>query len=426
MNQAPVISRVLIVPGLPASTDGSLQNVNFQSISVGLIIDDARPVWGECVVDSRHQEAGVYSSYDADLAITALRQRVVPLLEGRSLDDFQALMASVDAFRETAVITRQPSEEQSGVISRRGFLTGKLQSDLSREQITVTRPFHPAIRYGVSQALLSALAWVRGQTLTEVIAAEYNLPLSLSPPSLHLDIGADELTPDASILSNPIQSLGYSLSGHNPRKQFGPNGERLQRFVRQLTNLLDSVTEPSYCPALHLDVSGGLGQLFDNDAGRILGVLYGLEQVAKPYQLRVTDPVLLADPQMQRALMRQLMDYTRMRRLNLELAASKSINTLADVEAYVEAGAAHMLELSFSRLGSVHQVIQAIRTCHHRKVAVLLRDNFATAVATPPLACHVALAAQPALIAATWKSRERQDLTVLYDEMARTLAWLTR
>lgn len=400
MSQSPIVSRVLIVPGL-------LQNGRFQSISMGLVIDEDRVVWGELQPD-----------FDDPLAF--LREKIAPIFEERPLTAFQAMMDELEGVEETAVITRQTPKEQPASVSRRRFLTGNLTTAakpaLVTERVTVTRPARPTLRYGISQIILSALALARGQTVAETIAAEYELPLRHTPAPLHLDIEAGQTAPNTAVLSSPIQSLGYRISGQNPKEQLGANGERLQRFVRQLTNLLDSVTEPSYRPTLHLSVGGSLGQIFDNDAGRILGALYGLEQAAKPYQLRVADPVLLANPQKQRELMRQLMDYGRMRRMNIQLVASESINSLADAAAFIDAGAAHMLELTLPRLGAVSQTIKAVQACQQGNMAVLLRDEGGdTAVA-------LALVAKPALLATNWTARGNQEINRVFSEMARTLA----
>ncbi|NHZ72723.1 MAG: hypothetical protein GWP17_06540, partial [Aquificales bacterium] len=205
--------------------------------------------------------------------------------------------------------------------------------------------------------------------------------------------------------------------------QLGTNGERLQQFIRQLAELITRVGHSSYQPTIHLDAAGSLGQLFDNDAGRVLGALYGLEQAAKPYQLRVVDPVLLDAQEAQIELMCQLMEYVRMRRMNVQLAASTGINSLADVEAFVQAEAVHLLTLSMPDLGSIHQVIEAIMICQKGKTAtsttnILLEGPAETAV-------HVALAAQPDLLAASAGPHGRRALSTVHDEMTRTLVWLT-
>ena len=365
MSQPPVISRILIVPGLPASSGRSQQSVNVESISVGLVINKAQVTWGELRTDPE--------------TLAEMQQKIVPLLDGRSLESCQTVLDELDALTGTAVIsspTPQPTAEKpASAISRRGFLFGKIESDStadSSQQIRMERPLPATIRSSVSQLILTALATAHDETVAERIAAEYALPLRPAPVPIHLDINIADPLPDVSFLTHAIQSLGYTI---NDVAQLGPDGTNLQRFIRQLTNLLAQVTEPDYRPIIHLDVGGTLGQLFDHNAGRMLGALYGLEQVAAPFPLRVVDAALLPDATAQVALMRQLMDYVRLRGMMLQLAANQPIQSLADVQVCVDGGAAHLLELSLSRLGSVQQTIRAIQSCQKRGVAVLLRDE---------------------------------------------------
>lgn len=55
-----------------------------------------------------------------------------------------------------------------------------------------------------------------------------------------------------------------------------------------------------------------------------------------------------------------------MRRMNVQLAASARINSLANVEAFVQAKAAHWLALFMPHMGSIHQVVETIFTCPAR------------------------------------------------------------
>lgn len=409
MSQIAVISRVLIVPGLPAPADKSLQNVNFQSISIGLAVDDAYVVWGEY-----HPDSG-----SAD-PLAALQEKIVPVLEGRPLAAFREIMDVLDGLTETAVLTHPVRSSPSGSVSRRGFLTGNLTAEpaVEYEEVVVERPLSPALRYCVSQILLTAQAQAQQKSAAECIAAAYNPDHSWQPAfiPLHLEIDAAAATPDAAILSSHIASLGYKISAHNPQSQLGTNGERLQRFIRQLTTLIERVTAPDYRPTIHLNVTGGLGQLFDQNIGRILGAVYGLEQAAKPYPLRITDPALLENSAQQIKFNRQLIDYIRMRGMKTEIAVSDPIQSLADVAQFIEVGAAHLIELVPSRLGTVQQSIQAIQICRQAQIGVLLCQT------TDPFASQLALAVQPDLIMAFWEPNS-QNIAKIYNEMARTIAW---
>ncbi len=408
MSQAPVLSRVLIVPGLPTPTDESLANTNFRSISIGLVIDDSRVVWD----DYRPEVNGVDS-------LALLQEKVIPVLEGRPLTAFREMLAELDALTETAVLKRPRPQTPSGSISRRGFLTGKVETAVKTEQVVLERPLPPPLLACLSQLLLTALAETRHATITELIAAEYHFPLQSTLVPIHLDITDQELPP-AAILTEHVQALGYRITSHNPQAQLGPNGENLQRFIRQLTGLLGQVTQADYRPAIHLDVNGGLGALFENNIGRILGTIYGLEQAAQPYPLRITDPLLTDDANQQIKLMGQLMDYLRLRGMKTELATNSPIQTLADVTRFAESRAAHMLELSLTHLGSVQHSIEAVRICQQSKLACLLRDGPAS------FTSQFALATRPGYVMATWEPNNPASLDQIYREMTRTITFLTQ
>jgi methylaspartate ammonia-lyase len=409
MSQTPLISRVLIVPGLPAPTDESLANTNFRSISIGLVIDNNRVVWGDYQPEANGANP-----------LTLLQEKVSPVFEGRPLIAFREMLAELDELTETAVLTRPRPQPPSGSVSRRGFLTGKMETAVKTEQVVVERPLPPPLLASLSQLLLTALADTRHVTITELIAAESNFPFRPTLVPIHLDITDQELPLDTAVLSNHIQALGYRITSHDPQAQLGPNGEKLQRFIRQLTSLLGQVTQADYRPAIHLDVNGGLGALFENNIGRILGAVYGLEQAAQPYPLRITDPLLTDDANQQIKWMGQLMDYLRLRGMKTELAANSPIQSLADVTRFAESRAAHMLVLSLTRLGNIKHSIEAVRICQQSQLACLLRDGPAS------FTSQFALATQPNYIMAAWEPNNPASLAQIYREMTRTITFFTQ
>jgi methylaspartate ammonia-lyase len=333
-------------------------------------------------------------------------------------------MDDLDALTETAAINHPIPHPQLDSASRRRFLTGKLDVDpaTKTELVAVERPLSPSLRYGLSQALLTALAAVREVTLTELIAVEFNLPFQPALTPMHLDINGAAPAPDASVLSKHIQSLGYRIGVGNPKERLGSDGAKLQRFIRELTDLIERVTEPDYRPAIHLDVAGGLGQIYEDNVGRILGALYGLEQAAQPYPLCISDPVSTDDPDKQIEIRQQLLDFIRLRGMRIRLGVRSPLRSLADVQRFAATGAAHLLELSLPQLGTIQQSIRAIHICRQAGMAVLLRDDGNA----PQFACHASLAAQPDLLAVSWDAHERRNLDQMYAEMARTVAWINR
>jgi methylaspartate ammonia-lyase len=118
--------------------------------------------------------------------------------------------------------------------------------------------------------------------------------------------------------------------------------------------------------------------------------------------------------------MGQLMDYLRLRGMKTELAANSPLQSLADVNRFAESHAAHMLELSLTRLGSAQHSIQAIQICRQSQLAVLLRDG------RSPFAGQFALATQPNYVMAAWEPDNPASLDQLYREMTRTITFFTQ
>ncbi|HEX6385984.1 MAG TPA: hypothetical protein VF177_15040 [Anaerolineae bacterium] len=433
MPELPLISTVLTVPGftLGASQVASASPQPGDIVSVGLVVDNERVAWGVCPLLS----GGPLS---VDTTINSIQQTVAPALQGERLASFRELAAKVEALTETVTITETLPEpegdNQASKFSRRDLFTGRLWSTPPSEEpaprtreISVQRSLLPAIRYGVSQALLAAVAMAQNKRVAETVVAEYNLPAKpISTVAIHVSAGppSDEaITAVDTLLSSQVASLGYTIAGSNDKAQMGSNGERLQQYVRRLQTQIAAAETSGYQPVIHLDVRGGLGRLFDNDPGKILGALFGLEQAAKPYLVRVVDPVIMDSRQGQIETLRQLKEYLRLRRMRLQLVASAWIDSAEDVDAFVQSEAVQAIQLNAPQLGSLHRTIEAILACRERGITSLLAGHGGDDGYCAQILAHVALATQPDLIVAP---ESAHGFALLHNEMARTLAWLSR
>lgn len=393
------------------------------TLSIGLVLDNERVAWGVCPVPG-----------DNDLTVAAaagaIQQRVAPVLQGQRLDSFRRLAAKIDALTETVTINEhrpQPKrEKQAGKFSRRDLFTGRLWSPESPQppqtrEITVERPLHAAIRYGVSQALLVAVAMGQKKSIAEAIAAEYGLPGAATAIPAHVSLGppGDEATSIVNaLLAHQAASLGYTIAADEDKAQLGSSGEFLQQHVRRLqTHIAAAAT--AYQPFIHLELNGGLGRLLENNPGKILGALYGLEQAAAPYPVRVVDALVMDDREAQISALRQLKGYLRIRRMRLELVASAWVDTREDADAFIEAEAIHAIQLNAPRLGSLHQTIEAIQTGREKGVTTLLAGDGCADGRSAQILAHVALATQPEAFVASGLS----DWSLVYNEMVRWLAW---
>jgi methylaspartate ammonia-lyase len=428
------ISRVLIIPGLnqsdsrrflPDEAAVSAQNV----ISVGLVIDNDKVAWGDCAVSADSQHTGKHDALSLMAGTKAIRDRVVPELTGRSLTRFREMAAEIDSLTEyiteTEPISHDPYRSQTGRISRRAFFTGFLSPTLhavAPKTVKIERPLHPAIRHAVSQALLAAVARARDLTMAELLIEEYELPVPDSLVPIHAAVL--EVSDVTEVLkAHRIESIEYAFSSERPKSALGVGGGILHETVREIDRLISVVAEPPDRPSLHINLNGGLGTICDHNVGRMLGVLFGLKDLVDGNLVRIENPVIMDSQKAQIETLHRLRGYLRFRELPVELVANTWIDSLKDVNAFIESGATHMIRLDMSRLGSLHQSIESILACRRHGVGVMLASGPAEAIRSALTACHVALAAKPDLLISTLEGRT-DGMAACQKEMTQTLAQL--
>jgi methylaspartate ammonia-lyase len=425
-----------------------------QAVSVGLIVEDLstssgrreKVAWGDCVAVEFSGKAGRDPLFRTEEGLSTIRQTVAPALRGRQLTSFRELAAELDALLESVEITRPLSppelggkdEEEAKRLSRRELLAaparflrpmGSGQSVQEEdkaglsEQVTVERRLHTAVRYGVSQALLAAVALVRGVTMTDVVAEEYDLPLPGQPVPIHAQCGADRYAGADKMILRRVASLPHTLVDNIP-DHLGDDGQILVRYARWLCERIPQLAGNDYQPTIHLDVHGALGQIYENNLGQVLGYLYRLEQSVAPYSLRVESPVIMESREAQIEAMKTLRDYLRFRKMKVQLVADEWANTLEDIQAFIAAQAVDMIQVKMPDLGSVHNSIEAVLACKAGGLGAFLGGSCAETDLSARVAAHIALATQPDMMLAKPGMGVDEGITLVQNEMARTLAWI--
>ncbi len=413
-----------------------------EAVSVGLVLDKTRVAWGDCVAVEFSGKAGRNPVFRVEEGVRSIQRTVAPALRGRKLTSFRELAAEVDALVESVEITRplpssEAADESRGPapareLSRRELLTapGRLwraaraEEDSGDAEVVVEeRRLHTAVRYGVSQALLAAVALARGMTMAEVVAEEYGLPPPGETIPLHAQCGADRYAGADKMILRRVASLPHSLVDNVP-EQLGDDGEVLVRYARWLRERIPQLAGDDYRPTIHLDVHGALGQIYENNLGKILGYFYRLEQAVAPYPLRVESPVMMESREVQIEAMKTLRDYVRRRKMKTQLVADEWANTLDDVQAFIAAGAADMIQIKMPDLGSVHNAIEAVLACKAAGVGAFLGGSCAETDLSARATVHVALATRPDLLLAKPGMGVDEGITLMQNEMARTLAWI--
>jgi methylaspartate ammonia-lyase len=413
-----------------------------EAVSVGLVLDrpstdpgrGGQVAWGDCVAVSYSGRAGRDLVFRTEEGLATIKRTVAPVLEGRALAGFRELAAEVDVLTEQLEIDRPmpmppPQPTSSEGVSRRALLTAPArmlqaargEEEIPAERVTVERRLHTAVRYGVSQALLQAIALTRGVTMAQVLAEEWNLPLPSAPVPIHAQSGSERYHNADKMIIRRIASLPHALVD-DITSQVGKDGDEMTHYIRWLSQRIGQVGGKDYRPTIHLDLHGALGQIYGDQPGWMLGQLYAWELAAQPYTLRIESPMILESREAQIEAMRTLREYIRLRKMSVQLVADEWANTLEDIRAFVEAGAADMVQIKMPHLGGIHNAVEAILACQMGGVSAFVGGSYAETDVSARASVQVALATQADLLMAKPGMGVDEAISLVQNEMARTLA----
>jgi len=460
------IRDVLALPGaganyyedLSAMQAGSVEGAEVirelaEAALVGLVLDDGRVAWGDCVGMVPRGRVKSWPVFRAAEGIESVQDVVKPFLVGRTLS-FRELSAEIEALTEVVEEerpipperdgARNEEEEHGGVenAGRRALLTAAARlltpypsateenqpdqtasSVVRTEMVKVVRQLHPAVRYGVTQALLQATALVRGVSMAEVIADEWNLPYPTLPVPIHAQCGTERHLSVDSMILRRVASLPDAFVD-NVSEQVGAEATKLSRYVRWVRQRIRELGDREYQPIIHLDLNGALGQIFDNRRGPILGQLYTMEFEAKPYALRVVDPIVEGSLEAQIEALQKLRRSVLFRGMTLKLVTGEWANSLEQIQAFIDAGVADVIHIKMPELGAVGNSIEAVLMCRAQGVGAYLGGSPAEPELAARVSAHVALATQPELLLAKPGTSVDEGVSLMQNEMTRTLAWI--
>jgi methylaspartate ammonia-lyase len=257
--------------------------------------------------------------------------------------------------------------------------------------------------------------------MTETIAEEWALPLPDGPVPIHAQSGSERCYNAEKMIARRVASLPHGLVD-NVAEQVGAEGSEMTRYLRWLAARIGDLGDEHYSPTVHLDLHGALGQICDHDLGKMLGQLYAWELASEPYPLRIESPMILGSREAQIQEMKTLRGYIRARRMKCQLVADEWANTLEDILAFVNAEAADMVQVKMPDLGGVQNSVEAVLACRAGGIGVLLGGSYVETDLSARVSAHIALATQPELIMAKPGAGVDEAITVVHNEMARTLA----
>lgn len=277
---------------------------------------------------------------------------------------------------------------------------------------------HTTVRYGLSQALLSATALIRCCTIAEVVCHEWETKISHQP----IDILAschrnDWLQLDRMIMKN-VALLPHASFVH--ANDIGDGGESMLDYVRSVSQRIQERGDTEYRPRLHFDVYGTIGDSFTDK--EIPHFLEKVAQAGRPYEILIESPIVASNKASQIRRLRQLKKTLFSRKINLKIVADEWCNTLDDIREFAEAGAVDYVQVKTPDLGSLHNSIDAVLYCLKQKVGCCLGGSANETDISARITAQVALATKPQFLLSKPGIGADEGLMILTNEMIRTLA----
>ena len=281
---------------------------------------------------------------------------------------------------------------------------------------------HSAVEYGVSGALLAAAATARRETRTRVLADALDTEPATEPVPVFGQSGDDRRRGAEKMLLKRVDVLPHGL--FNSLEKIGPEGERLVEYLAWLSERADELGSTGYSPRFHVDVYGMLADVFGPPYDRAAVVEYvdELRRAAAPYPLQLEEPVIADGRAEQIAGMGSLKDGLADAGVDVDLVADEWCDDREDVTAFVDAGAADVVQVKTPDVGSLLESGRAVRCCEGTATRAYLGGTCNETVTSARASAHVALATDAAQVLAKPGMGFDEGYSVVANEMYRTLA----
>ena len=359
-----------------------------EAVSVSIILEDGQVAYGDCAAVQYSGAGGRDPLFLAEDFIPFINNEIKPLLVGRELDSFRTLAGEVDSMIDPK--------------------TGKL--------------IHTALRYGITQAILDAVAKAKHKLMCEIVAEEYNTTVSEKEIAIFTQSGDDRYDSSDKMIIKGAPVLPHALI-NNVEEKLGKNGEILLKYVSWLSNrILTLRTSEDYNPVLHIDVYGTIGAAFDMDMDKMVAYFADLEKAAAPLKLRIEGPMDVEERTKQMEALKEITARLHAANINVEVVADEWCNTLDDIKYFADNNAGDMLQIKTPDLGGINNTIEAVIYCKEKGVGAYQGGTCNETDRSAQVCVHLAMATKPVQMLAKPGMGVDEGFMIVYNEMQRILA----
>ena len=358
-----------------------------ESVSILLVLENGYIGQGDCVAVQYSGTGGRDKLFLADTYIPIIKQLVFPQLINKELSSFKELAEIID---------------------------NMINPDTGKK-------IHTAIRYGVTQAILHAVAISHKTLMANIMANEYKTTVSEKGIPIFSQSGDMRYKNVDKMIIKKASCLPHGLINNLPNK-LGYKGEKFIEYISWVTKRINTIGDINYCPTLHFDVYGTIGLLFDNNFNKMLDYFEILKKSAGKFHLRIEGPIDTNELESQVSALATLTVMVNNRIEGFEIVADEWCNTLDDIKYFADNQAGHMLQIKTPDLGGINNIMEAILYCKGKNIGAYQGGTCNETDISSKACVHVAMAGNPDLLLAKPGMGVDEGLMLVINEMQRIIA----
>jgi methylaspartate ammonia-lyase len=374
--------------GVPQTEGFDAIRMPARSLGIGLLLEDGHVAWGD-MMSVQYAGAGgrerVFNTASAQALVNAV---LTERLQCVALDSFRAA--------ETAVLA--PTANGSLL------------------------PL--SVEYGVSQALLRAVAHVQRRPMAAVLAEEFGVPLVARPVPIYAQSGDERRLNVEKMVLKRVDVLPHGLV--NSPAKLGEQGEVFLDYVRWVRDTVFRLGGSDYRPTLHFDVYGTVGLVFGHSIARMAEYLLRLADAAAPLAINIESPGDFGGTRAQVDGFAALRKELQQRSCGLRVVADEWCDTLEDVRLFVQAQAADIIQIKTPDMGRLSASMEAALLCKGAGVGAYLGGSCVETDLSARASVHVAVACQADMQLAKPGMGVDEALSIVGNEQARLLATICK
>lgn len=357
-----------------------------ESLTTLLVLEDGQVAMGDCCAVQYSGCGGRDPLFIASDFQKIVQERIRPLLLNRELNSFKSLAYEFD----------------------------HLELDGKR--------IHTALRYGITQAILDAVAKANHTQMANIIANEYNTQVSDQLIPIFSQSGDNRYDNVDKMIIKESAVLPHGLI-NNVETKLGYQGEKLLDYVKWLRKRIDEHrNHEDYYPVLHIDVYGTLGIIFKEDYDTMVEYLRTLREASGPYHLRIEGPVDFDDREKTMIGLQIITRKLDELGIDCEIVADEWCNTLEDIKEFADKKAGHMVQIKTPDLGGIQNIVEAVLYCKEKGIGAYQGGTCNETDISAKACVHCAMATQPVQILAKPGMGVDEGYMIVFNEMNRIIA----